>query len=248
MRATSSERRAPYRPTGATVEGLGRGLPWPSVGLLVLLPILLGAFAWLLHLEQEMPRLRLPAEMRAEAARAALFPGAYGPSELRSRAQGDWTVQSLGAQQSLTTRDPSARIVVTFIGSGLALDARVGPEAGRAYVVIDDRPVPHLAQEDGRSYVDLEASKAMSQRIQLVSGLPQRPHTLVISTSPDAELALNGLVVEQETPFRWAFDLAYATLLIGLALTLRGLAVALARRLGWLPEGGLSVMRQRGPR
>lgn len=100
------------------------------------------------------------------------------------------------AQADVVAETAGAALSFAFEGTGVALVARTGPEAGRLAVTIDGRPVPGLAHDvDGRSVVDLAASTPVWQsQIPVTRDLPVGRHTLQL-TVLNGTAAIDAFVV-----------------------------------------------------
>jgi len=137
------------------------------------------------------PRLLYTALQQAASARPAAGRGIYEESHPLIKAAGRRQVV-LNTQTSgnayYFTDDPATTFSLTFKGSHVELLTRRGPLDGVMRVWLDDRPVAGLPQQDGVSYIDLNASEASFGWVTLWRGLEPGIHTIRISLRQNPEL------------------------------------------------------------
>jgi hypothetical protein len=195
-------------------------------GLAVVLLFLFAALIWAIHLEATLPDIRLP---RADGASVLLpdkrlaSPGQHSVAEIDMELTGSWITQELGDAMWQATADPGSRVRLAFYGTEVSLIARLGPEAGVAYVLVNGSPPAHLPLALQGAVVDLRASQAADRRVLLATDLAHGEHVLEIISGGEGELALSGFVISAQTPFPWVFVLAYSGLLAGLFIVTRAL-------------------------
>jgi hypothetical protein len=202
----------------------------PVMLLLVLIPLLF-LIAWIVHLELTLPEVREPRDQAGSErlpGHALASPGNYSITEVDLDTEGEWIHQEIGDRTWLATDNEGARQRLAFFGSDLFLIARIGPEAGRAYIRVNDRAVDFLPSDEGRSFIGLWAGQASDQTIHLASGLAHGEHLVEIVAAGDGEVAIAGFEVVSETPFPWAFVLAYLGLGLGMLLITRHVLIALS--------------------
>lgn len=209
--------------------------PGLSAGrLAVAVPLLLIALVWGIHLETALPAARVPAPDEAASA-GILSPGEHSVTDSPIEFSGEWYTQPLDAVTSVVTDQPGASTRLRFHGTQVLLTVRVGPESDRAYITVDDEPVPGLSRDERGSFVRLFASKAADRAVVIASGLAHGDHVLTITNGDQGQLAMSTITVEAQTPFPWAFALFYAGILLLLVIAVRGVAWDAIRRLGWAP-------------
>lgn len=190
------------------------------------------AMTWLIRLESTLPDIRAPRSDESSAVLngfGLMSPGYHAIDEIDADIRGDWLVQEVGDSGWLATEEEGSRIRAAFYGTELYLMARVGPEAGIAYVTIDNRPAPALPEDEIGTFINLWAISASDRPVLLVSGLAHGEHLVEITASGEGEVAISGFDVVAETPFPWAFRLGYAGLIGGLFLLIRALLGTLSR-------------------
>ncbi len=129
-------------------------------------------------------------------ARVGLYQETNPAVELR----GSWQPRldpRASAARELVTRQPGARAVIRFIGDGLELLMRRGPEGGKAWVTLDGQKVNGLPVDaNGNSFMDLASPKDEWQvRVPVGKGISRGTHTLELVAGQGGEVALDGFVV-----------------------------------------------------
>jgi hypothetical protein len=201
----------------------GSDLTWvfAAIGGILILVI---AVAWLANLEQTLPDIRTPRDQSTSSVlpgHALLMPGNTEIHDVDSQLEGDWVTQEIGESDWLATDLRGSSLRAAFYGTDLYLMARVGPDASRAYVTVNDRPIDHLPRDDEGSYVNLWSSQTSDQPILLARNLAHGEHMVHVVADGDGELALSGFTVETSIPFPWAFALGYAGFGLGIFLLVR---------------------------
>ena len=224
--------------------------PWQTLGRGVLLAaaaiVLFGSFIWVTNLERTLPEIRTPRDPESSellSGHALMTPGDHSIATVDHATSGEWVEQEIGESEWLASQQSGSTMYVAFYGTDISVLARTGPEAGRAYVHVNDREVDHLLIDDGGSYVNLWAGQAVDQPIPLASGLAHGEHIVELTVAGDGEVAISGFEVEAATPFTWAFVMMYAGLAGGMFLILRTGLRALSSRHGTNVD-----TRQRGRR
>lgn len=223
---------APQRQSRASDAGLNILLLALAVTVLFL------AMTWLLRLESTLPDIRAPRSTESSSVlngHGLLSPGFHAIRSVDGEIRGDWLVQEVGDSGWLATEEEGSRIRAAFYGTELYLLARVGPEAGIAYVTINNRPAPLLPEDENGTFINLWAVSATDRPVLLASGLAHGEHLVEITASGDGEVAVSGFEVVAQTPFPWAFRLGYAGLIGGLFLIIRQL-------LGTLSQAGRGTL------
>jgi hypothetical protein len=204
----------------------------PRLALLVIaLALLLVALTWLLHLETALPDVRAPRSNDASEVlrgHGLMSPGYHNISTVDAAVEGEWLLQEVGDADWLTTDQAGGNIQAAFYGTELYLMARVGPDAGRAYVTINNRPSILLHEDELGSFTDLWATQAADRPIRLATGLAHGEHLVEITAAGDGEVAISGFDVVAQTPFPWAFVLGYAGLTAGIFLVVRRMLYTLS--------------------
>lgn len=81
--------------------------------------------------------------------------------------------------------DRSGTLEVRFRGTGLLVEAQVGPHWSTLWVEIDGQPAPNLPRDSqGRAYLNLYRPTSARIRVPLAHGLPLADHTLRFRTGP----------------------------------------------------------------
>lgn len=203
---------------------------WQAAAIVTLLALLL----WGVYLERSLPSVRVPRATDAAAAEL-LLPGEHVVTNAPIAFEGMWYPQPLDTVTSLATDEAGGNLRFRFHGTRVSLTMRVGPEAGRAYVLIDGQPVDGLNSDEQGSYVSLYASKAADRPIELASDLTHTEHEIIISNGEQGQLAISAVDIDAQTPFPWVFAFFYTGILISLYLVLRSVAYKIFARLGWGP-------------
>jgi hypothetical protein len=188
--------------------------------------LLLAGIAWLVNLEQTLPDIRTPRDPSSSAAlpgHGLLMPGTTSILDVDPELEGDWVNQEIGDADWLATDLRGSGLRAAFYGTDLYLLARVGPDASRAYVTVNNQRVDHLLQDDIGSYVNLWSSQTSDQPILLGQNLAHGEHVVHIVADGDGELALSGFTVDASIPFPWAFALGYIGLSSGIFLLVRAM-------------------------
>jgi hypothetical protein len=195
--------------------------------------LLIGAVMWLANLEREVPEIRAPRDPSSNsvlAGHALMMPGEHSIHTVDGELTGDWVSQEIGESEWMATDLQGSRLRAAFYGTDAYLIVRMGPDATRAYVSVNGRPVEHLAQDELGSYVNLWSSETSDQPVLLARNLAHGEHVVEVVAAGDGELALSGFEVVASTPFLWAFVLAYAGLGGGMFLVLRSILYSLNQR------------------
>jgi hypothetical protein len=194
--------------------------------LLAIAVFLFAALVWLIHLEATLPGIRNPREHDASAllpGREVVTPGEHSVQHIDLELHGNWVLQELAGDVWQASVEPNDRLMLSFYGTELYAVARLGPEAGVAYVRVDGSAPAQLPQGEHGAVLDLGAIRARDQPVHIVSDLAHGEHILEITTTGVGEVALSGFIINAQTPFPWVFVLAYAGLLAGLLLVTRAL-------------------------
>lgn len=195
--------------------------------------LLFFVLVWLIDLEQRLPDVRAPQEFSNSdvlAGHAIMPPGFHDIDEVDLERSGEWITQEIGDDTWLATDTPGSRAQAAFYGTDVYLVARIGPEAGRAYVRVDGEPVSGLNEDEQGTYSDLWAGEASDQPILVASGLAHGEHLVEVTAGGDGEVAISAFDVVAETPFRWAFLLAYTGIGGGLFIVIRQLLTTISQR------------------
>lgn len=211
---------------------LPEGLPRPAViaGGFVLL---IAATAWLASLEVTLPEIRMPRDNVSESAlpgHELMMPGSIDIESVDPELEGDWVSQEIGEMDWLATDLQGSRMRAAFYGTDLSMIIRMGPEASRAYVRVNEEPVEHLSQDELGSYANLWSGETTDQPVVLARNLAHGEHVIEIIADGEGELAVAGFDVSATTPFPWAFVLAYIGLGGGLLLLTRSLLYSINRQ------------------
>ncbi|MDI3341058.1 MAG: hypothetical protein QJR03_11065 [Sphaerobacter sp.] len=199
-------------------------------GAATVVPLLLLALVWAIHLEATLPAARVPA------GATALPPGAHTAIDAPLALAGDWFTQPLDDVTSLVTEQPGGSATFRFHGTHVVLTLRVGPESGRAYVTVDGKPVPGLPSDERGSFVRLRAEKAADRPIIIATGLAHGEHVMTIANGNQGQLAISAITIKAQTPLPWSFGLFYAGCLLLLGVAIRTLAWEGVRRLRWASD------------
>ncbi len=212
--------------TGTAVQA------WPIAAIAGII-LLTGAVAWLMNLEQSLPDIRTPRDSASSTVlpgHALLMPGQTDIEEVDPVLEGDWVTQEIGDSDWLATDLRGSSLRAAFYGTDLYLWARLGPDASRAYITVNDQPVDHLLQDDVGTYVNLWSAQTSDQPIRIGQNLAHGEHTVHIVADGDGELALSGFEVDASVPFPWAFILGYSGLGGGIFLLVRALLYGINRQ------------------
>lgn len=212
-----------------------------AVGFALL--ILIAAISWLASLERDLPDIRTPRDQSSSSVlpgHALIMPGDIEIEDVDHALTGDWVEQEIGDDDWLATDLQGSRMQAAFYGTDVYVLARIGPDASRAYVTIDEEPVEHLARDDLGSYVSLWTNETSDQPIMLAQNLAHGEHLVEIIADGDGELAVSGFQVRASTPFPWAFVLGYSGLAAGVFLIIRSMLYAVNRQ-------SSAVMANRSP-
>lgn len=188
---------------------------------------------WLVDLEQRLPDVRAPREFSESnllSGHAIMAPGYRDVDDVDAAQSGEWIEQEIGDSTWLATDTPGSRIQAAFYGTDLYLVARIGPEAGRAYIRVDGEPVSGLNEDETGTYSDLWAGEASDQSILIASGLAHGEHVVEVTSGGEGEVAISGFEVVSDTPFQWAFLLAYVGIGGGIFMALRDLLGTISMR------------------
>lgn len=215
-----------------TDDAASSGIPAPMliVGGIVLLLI---AMAWLASLERDLPDIRMPGDNVSTAAlpgNELMMPGTIGIESVDPELDGDWVSQEIGELDWLATDLQGSRMQAAFYGTDVYLMARMGPDASRAYVRVNEEPVEHLSQDELGSYVNLWSGETSDQPVLLARNLAHGEHLVEVIADGDGELAISGFDVVATTPFSWAFVLGYLGLGGGLFLLIRSTLYSINRQ------------------
>lgn len=187
---------------------------------------------WLIDMEQRLPDVRAPREFSESSilsGHAIMAPGYHEADEVDTAQSGEWIEQEIGDSTWLATDTPGSQIQAAFYGTDVYLVARIGPEAGRAYVRVDGEPVSGLNEDESGTYSDLWAGEASDQSILVASGLAHGEHVVEVTAGGEGEVAISGFDVVANTPFQWAFLLAYIGIGGGLFMLIRALLATVSR-------------------
>lgn len=228
------------------VEGLDRARnEWPWVGA-----VFVWAFRWVEpttdrpndpsryfqvvdHDFTPRPAFVALSEWSAKQARAST--GALSATDRRIHYEGAWREQQVANKHYRIGDGSASRLFFAFRGTAVALVARTGPRAGRAYVLIDGASPPGLPTDKDGAYLSLANATVVDAELTLASRLTDGDHVVEVRVPREGSLAVNGFKVSRQQPFAWAapllFTAALAGLFAGLLLGLRSLAMAI----GWLP-------------
>jgi hypothetical protein len=225
----------------------GPQIPWLAIAPLGLI-VLMAAIAWLANLEQDLPDIRKPRDETSAAAMPGhelMMPGESRIESIDPQLDGDWVSQEIGELDWLATDMQGSRMRVAFYGTDAYLLARMGPDASRAYVRVNEEPVEHLSQDELGSYVNLWSGDTSDQPVLLARNLAHGEHLVEVIADGDGELAVSGFRVEASTPFSWAFVLAYLGLGSGMFLLMRAMLYALIQRSTVAVSGRSSAVNDR---
>jgi hypothetical protein len=200
--------------------------------------LLMLAVIWVARTEERIPTLRVvtQTDQNSPGELPTIFPGDHAVTEESIVVGGPWVSQQLGAITALASSDTASTLTFRFYGTDVRLITRIGPEAGRVYVVLDGGVVPDLDRDERGSFVRLRALQAEDASIVVASGLSHREHVITVSPGPQGELAISGVEIEARTPYPWAFWLLYTSIGALLFLALRRIATLLSFNLGMPPD------------
>lgn len=199
-----------------------QGLHCATVRLLVLLL----ALTWWLTVIARLSTFTLSPDRMSEVLR----PGQTLLPDARIRVDGSWVEQLVGADRFLATRSAGDSLSFRFVGTGVAILVRTGPDAGRVIFRIDQVAEP--------SEITLTRSTTRKELIVLKSYLFPTVHEITVVNETDHELAIMGIVVESRPAIWWAF---VPPLVVGLVLgafLLRSWWIEFLTYLGWWQFGG----------
>jgi hypothetical protein len=215
--------------------------------VLVMLTIgLMIGLTWLFNLERTLPEVRTPrtdGSSQVLSGHRLMSPGYHNISSVDADLKGDWLMQEVGESEWLATEASGSRIRAAFYGTELYLLARVGPDGGRAYVTVNNRPATILPMDETGSYTSLWAPQAANRPVRVVTGLAHGEHVVGLRAAGDGEVAIAGFDVVAQTPFPWAFVLGYIGLAGGLFLVLRQLLYTLSRQRASIIPGSPRITR-----
>jgi len=208
--------------------------------VLVSIIALLFVLIWALNLESQLPSLRIAEQPPAGTTQKILEPGTYHADDPAIMRTGNWFTQTLGTTTSTTTATSmvtstsGSSMTLIFYGTDLSMDARIGPESGEVRVSVDGQSSSVLPSDSTGSFVDLSGSQAEEASILLATGLAHRDHTVVVTSSTSADVAIGGFIVTSSTPFPWAFTILYVGLATLLFVLVRLTVLMISRDRGWL--------------
>ncbi len=208
------------------------GVPLPAI-IVAGFVVVLTATAWLTSLEISLPDIRMPANNVSSTAlpgHELMMPGTTTIEAVDPELEGDWVSQEIGEMDWIATDLQGSRMRAAFYGTDISMMVRMGPDASRAYVRVNDEPVDHLSEDELGSYVNLWAGETSDQPVTLARNLAHGEHVIEIIADGDGELAVSGFNVTATTPFSWAFVLGYLGLGGGLFLLTRSMLYAINKQ------------------
>lgn len=217
-----------------------RARPAPRAGavrLALLVTLVLGV-VWAAATESDVPLLKFAERPSVSGTNSlgTLRPGTHSIDAMEITKTGEWVTQRFGSNVALVSSNPSDFLAFRFYGTEVQVVARIGPEAGRAYVLIDGQPPAGLTEDERGAYLRLRAPQAIDTPLTLATGLAHREHLVQIAPGSQGELAISSVVVRSETPFLWAFVGLYATLATTIFVVARQIAIGVTLRPERLPS------------
>ena len=199
------------------------------------------ALVWVMNLESRLPSIRIEAqEGTGSGAGQTLEPGSYQAENSDILLTGNWFTQTLGTSSSaiktssIVTSTSGSSMSFRFYGTDIRMTARIGPESGKVYITVDDQPSPILPTDSKGSFIDFYSNQAENQSISIATGLAHKDHKVRITAQGTGEVAISGFDISANTPFPWAFIILYVSLTAALYVLVRGSAIEICKRIGWL--------------
>jgi hypothetical protein len=186
--------------------------------------ILVLSATWIASLEKSLPDIRTPRDLTSSSplpGHSLMMPGTLEIQDVDAELEGDWVTQEIGESDWLATDLQGSRLSAAFYGTDVYVLARMGPDASRAYVRVNQQPVEHLNSDELGSFVNLWSSQTSDQPVRLARNLAHGEHLVEIIADGEGELAISGFEVSATTPFPWAFVFAYAGVISGIFVLIR---------------------------
>lgn len=192
----------------------------PLVVWILAIPLLLLGFGWTVRVQQQLPQIHRSTSPTA----AVLGPGSHPPDAQGIVSSPGWYWQVFGSSRSLVSSTSGSALDLRFYGTEVILTARIGPESGRIYVLVDGAPAPGLSQDEHGSYISLEGAQAEDTPLVLTRSLAYQEHRLQLVAAGPGSVAISRLQVVAQPPFPWAFTILELTVATALFAVLRAVA------------------------